>query len=103
MTAPRDTGWLSRLIVTQVYLVTSGSVYAVTEELTESRQAIRSTLRGSPFLPIAEYGFLSDGQQRSALTLKGKIDPHSAVMHLIRADEQLSAEAMRSPGSRDEL
>ena len=57
MTAPRDTGWLSRLIVAQVYLVTGGSLYAVTEELTEQRQSIRSTLRGSPFPPIAENGF----------------------------------------------
>jgi hypothetical protein len=61
------------LIVAQVYLVTGGSVYAVTEELTESRLYAEES------------------------------DPHSAVMHLIRADEQLSAEAMRSPGSRDEL
>ena len=37
MTAPRGTGWNSRLIVAQVYLVTGGSVYVVTEELTESR------------------------------------------------------------------
>ena len=37
MTAPRGTGWLSRLIVAQVYLVTGGSLYVVTEELTESR------------------------------------------------------------------
>jgi hypothetical protein len=29
--------WLSRWIVAQVYLVTGGSVYVVTEELTESR------------------------------------------------------------------
>jgi hypothetical protein len=31
----------------------------VTEELTGSRRSGRSTLRGSPFPPIAEYGFLS--------------------------------------------
>jgi hypothetical protein len=37
MTAPKGTGWLSRLTVAQVYLVTGGSVYVVTEELTESR------------------------------------------------------------------
>jgi hypothetical protein len=43
MTAPRDAGWLSRLIVAQVYLVTGGSVYVVTEELTElSAVAMRS-------------------------------------------------------------
>src|SRR5690242_9555041 len=52
MTAPRGTGWLSRLIVAQVRFVTGGSVHAVTEELT---------------------------------------------------DEQRCAEAMRSPGSGDEL
>ncbi len=84
----------------------------MTEELTGSRRPSRSTLRGSPFPPIAEYGFLSDCEE---------IDPHSgrhlgnfpqafshlalinAVMHLIRADEQLSAEAMGPSGSDYEL
>ena len=37
MTAPRGTGWLSRLIVAQVYLVTGGSVYVVTEARRRSR------------------------------------------------------------------
>ena len=37
MTALRGTGWNSRLIAAQVYLVTGGSVYVVTGELTENR------------------------------------------------------------------
>ena len=54
---------------------------------------------------VAERGFaiIPDALEGNTLTLEGEIDPHSAVMHLTRADEPLSAEAMRSPGSRDEL
>jgi Domain of unknown function (DUF5911) len=58
------------LIVAQVHLVTGGSVYAVTEELTASR----STLRGSPFSPIAEYGFLSDCQVSALVAASGTVE-----------------------------
>jgi GH15 family glucan-1,4-alpha-glucosidase len=157
----------------------------VTEEPTASRGSSHSTLRGSPFPPIAEYGFLSDCEVSALIAASGavewmclprmdgpsvfaanldrdagsfrlgpadvtvpagrrylpgtmvlekllsyatplflyaeEIDAHSgrhlgnfpqafshlalinAVMHLIRADERLSAEAMRSSGSGDEL
>jgi hypothetical protein len=62
------------LIVARVRLVTGGSVYAVTEDLTESRPSSRSTLGGSPFPPIAEYGFLSDCQVSALIAASGTVE-----------------------------
>ena len=80
----------------------------MTEELTGSRRSSHSTLRGSPFPPIAEYGFLSDCEVSALIAAGGAVEwmclprmdgpsvfiTDLAVRHLIRADEQLSAEAM---------
>ena len=102
----------------------------MTEELTGSRRSSRPTLRGSPFPPISEIGELDSARALCEKLLSyatplflyaEEIDPHSgrhlgnfpqafshlalmnAVMHLIRADEQLSAGAMDPSGSDDEL
>src|ERR1700722_4620903 len=53
------------------YLMTGGSAFAVTEELTGSRRSSHSTLRGSPFPPIAEYGFLSDCEVSALIAADG--------------------------------
>jgi hypothetical protein len=82
----------------------------MTDQLIDGPHAARSTLGGSPFPPIADYGFLSDCE---VLAL---VAPHSgrhlgnfpqafshlalinAVMHLIREDERHSATATVVPG-----
>jgi GH15 family glucan-1,4-alpha-glucosidase len=46
----------------------------VTEELTGSRRSSRSTLRGSPFPPIAEYGFLSDCEVTALIAASGAVE-----------------------------
>ena len=72
-------------------------------------------MRGSPFPPIAEYGFLSEkllSYPTPLFLYAEEIDPHTgrhlgnfpqafshlalihAVMHLINADEQLSADSV---------
>jgi hypothetical protein len=121
------------LMAAQGHLVISGSVDAVTEVLPASRRSSRSTLRGSPFWLVSALTEIGELDRARALCEKllsyatplflyaEEIDPHSgrhlgnfpqafshlalinAVMHLIRADEQLSAEAMGSSGSGDEL
>src|ERR1700733_16271363 len=51
--------------------MTGGSAFSVTEELTGSRQSGHSPLRGSPFPPIAEYGFLSDCEVSALIAADG--------------------------------
>jgi len=46
----------------------------VTEELTGSRRSSRSTLRGSPFPPIAECGFLSDCEVSALIAASGTVE-----------------------------
>lgn len=46
----------------------------MTEELTGSRRSSRSTLRGSPFPPIAEYGFLSDCEVSALIAASGTVE-----------------------------
>jgi alpha,alpha-trehalase len=46
----------------------------VTEEVTASRRSSRSTLRGSPFPPIAEYGFLSDCEVSALIAASGAVE-----------------------------
>ena len=46
----------------------------MTEELTTSRRSSRSTLRGSPFPPIAEYGFLSDCEVSALIAAGGTVE-----------------------------
>ncbi len=46
----------------------------MTDELTESRRPSRSTLRGSPFPPIAEYGFLSDCEVSALIAADGAVE-----------------------------
>jgi alpha,alpha-trehalase len=46
----------------------------VTEELAGSRQSSHSTLRGSPFPPIAEYGFLSDCEVSALIAASGTVE-----------------------------
>jgi alpha,alpha-trehalase len=113
--------------------VISGSVDAVTEELPASRRSSRSTLRGSSFWLVSALTEIGELDRARALREKllsyatplflyaEEIDPHSgrhlgnfpqafshlalinAVMHLFRADEQLSAEATGPSGSDYEL
>ena len=61
----------------------------MTERLTGSPRPGRSALGGSPFPPIAEYGFLSDCEVSALI---------AAVMHVISADERLSAGASAPSG-----
>jgi GH15 family glucan-1,4-alpha-glucosidase len=75
MMASRGTSrQLSRLLVAREHLVTGGSVSAVTEELTASRRSSRSTQQGSPFPPIAEYGFLSDCEVSALIAASGAVE-----------------------------
>ena len=46
----------------------------MTEELTGSRRSSRSTLGGSPFPPIAEYGFLSDCEVSALIAASGTVE-----------------------------
>ena len=46
----------------------------MTEELAGSRRSSRSTLRGSPFPPIAEYGFLSDCEVSALIAASGAVE-----------------------------
>ena len=69
----------------------------MTEELTGSRQSSHSTLRGSPFPPIAEYGFLSDCEV-SALD-RGRAAA-AEWMCLPRMDSPSVFAAMPGPGRR---
>ena len=46
----------------------------MTEELTRSGRPGRSTLRGSPFPPIAEYGFLSDCEVSALVAEDGAVE-----------------------------
>jgi Domain of unknown function (DUF5911) len=46
----------------------------VTEEPTASRGSSHSTLRGSPFPPIAEYGFLSDCEVFALIAASGAVE-----------------------------
>jgi len=46
----------------------------VTEELTGRRRSSHSTLRGSPFPPIAEYGFLSDCEVSALIAASGTVE-----------------------------
>lgn len=59
-------------------------------------------MSGSPFPPIAEYGFLSDCEVSALVAASGNVEwmclprmdsPSNAVMHLINADERLGASA----------
>ncbi len=46
----------------------------MTEELTGRRRSSHSTLRGSPFPPIAEYGFLSDCEVSALIAASGTVE-----------------------------
>jgi Domain of unknown function (DUF5911) len=46
----------------------------VTERLTGSPRPSRSTLSGSPFPPIAEYGFLSDCEVSALIAASGNVE-----------------------------
>ncbi len=46
----------------------------MTDELTGSRRSSRSTLRGNPFPPIAEYGFLSDCEMSALIAASGRVE-----------------------------
>ena len=46
----------------------------MTEVLTGSRRSSQSTLRGSPFPPIAEYGFLSDCEVSALIAAGGTVE-----------------------------
>jgi hypothetical protein len=82
----------------------------MTDQLIQGAHGARSTLSGSPFPPIADYGFLSHCAVR-----RGDRPPFgrhlgnfpqafshlaliNAVIHLIREDERDSAAAAPPPG-----
>ena len=46
----------------------------LTDQLIERPQAARSTLGGSPFPPIADYGFLSDCEVSALVAPSGKVE-----------------------------
>ena len=68
----------------------------MTEELTGSRRSSRSTLRGSPFPPIAEYGFLSDCEVSALIAASGTVE----WMCLPRMDSPSVFAAHPGPGRR---
>ena len=61
----------------------------VTERLTESPRPSRLTLSGSPFPPIAEYGFLSDCEVSALIAASGNLEWMC---------ERLNASASAPPG-----
>ena len=71
----------------------------MTDELTGSRRSSRSTLRGNPFPPIAEYGFLSDCEMSALIAASGTVE----WMCLPRLDSPSAFGAMGPSGSDYEL
>ena len=61
------------LMVAQGHLVISGERDPVTGDC-RGPAVSRSTLRGSPFPPIAEYGFLSDCEVSALIAASGAVE-----------------------------
>ncbi len=76
----------------------------MTERLTSSPRSGASTLSGSPFPPIAEYGFLSDCEVAALIAASGNVEwmclPRMDSPSVFAAILDRGAGRFRLPGGR---